>query len=174
VQPGVDDRDRGVLREQAEQLGVLSTEADARVGAEHHAGSDDLPGPLDGHRDRGVQAVPVRRGDMSAAHLAVAVEHHRRPVGHHRSGRTLTQRENLALLATNSQVGLLAVGPRGLVDGGDRPCSAAEQNDGAAQDPLQQRLQAELAGQVLDRAGQRVDLFVRGDPSSHHHPTSTS
>ena len=71
------------------------------------------------------------------------------------------KRKDPALLALHPEVGLLAVGASGLIDGRDRPGVCAEQPDGAVEDALQERLQGETTRKILDGTGERVDLVAR-------------
>ena len=156
VHPGVGQRDRGVLGEQAEQFGVVGPEGARVIPAEHDARADDAPAPFQRHPDDPAQRRPFLRRDVAAGHVGIAGEPDRPAARHHGAGHPLGQREDPAGLAGHADVGLFAVGAGRLVHTADRPGVAAEQFCAAAQDPLQQRAQGELAGQVLgdgDQAG---------------------
>ncbi len=107
------------------------------------------------------------RRHVPARYLVVAREPGRRPAGHHGAGHALGQREDPAGLAGHADVGFLAVGAGRLVDAADRPGIALQQLGAAPQDPLQQRPQRELPGQVLGhgdqpgRAGGQTVLALR-------------
>ncbi len=163
----VGDRDRGVLGEQAQDRDVGLGELLVRLRAEHDAGSDDRALPLDRHGGRGVQPGPVGRDHVAAGHLGVAVEHRRPAPGHDCSGRSFGEREDAPLLALDADVDLFVIGPGLLVDRRDRAGVTAEQRDRPPQDPVEQRLERELTGQVLDRPRQRVELISWTYPVRH-------
>ena len=149
-------RDRGVPGEQLEEFGVVGAEDPALVAAEHDAGPDDPPAPLQRHADHAAQGGPVLRRHVAAVDLLVAGEPDRRAARHHRAGHPLGEREDPAGLARHADVGFLAVGAGRLVDAADRARVAVEQLGAPPQDPFQQRVQRELTGQVLghrDQAG---------------------
>jgi hypothetical protein len=149
VHPRGRESDRRVPGEQLEQFRVIRAEHPALVSAEHHAGADDPPAPLQRDADDPAQRGALGRADVTALHLVVPVEPDRPAPGHHGPRHPLAEREDLARLARDADVGLLAVGPGGLVDAADRPGGTAEQFRAAQQDALQQRAQRELPGQVL-------------------------
>jgi hypothetical protein len=156
VHAGGGQRDRRVPGEQLEQFGVVGPEDPALVPAEHDAGADDAAAPFQRHADDPPQRGPVLRRHVPAPDLVIAGEPDRGAARHHRSGHPLGEREDPAGLARHADIGFLAVRAGRLVHAADRTRVAAEQLGAPAQDPLQQRVQRELAGQVLghrDQAG---------------------
>jgi hypothetical protein len=167
VHPGVGQCDCGVLGEQAEQLGVVGPERARVIPAEHDARADDAPAPFQRYPDHPAQRRSFLRRDVAAGHVGVAGEPDRATVCHHGPGHALGEREDLAGLAGHADVGLFAVGAGRLVHAADRPGVAAEQFCAPQQDPLKQRAQGELAGQVLGDGdkpggtGERAAVAVR-------------
>jgi hypothetical protein len=127
--------------EQLEQFGVVGAEDPPIVPAEHDAGADDAPAPLQRHADHTAQRGPVPGRHVAAADFVVAGEPDRGAARHHRTGHPLGEREDPAGLAGHADVGFLAVGAGRLVHAAYRARVAAEQLGTPAQDPFQQGTQ---------------------------------
>ena len=151
------------LANQPEKGDVVVVEAVGRISAEDDARSDDHPLPLD--RDCNMPSA----GSISNQRVhrlprgggAVRVDDDRAALGDDGAGGALGQREVMAGLALDAEVGLFAIGSGSLVDGANRARPSAQQVHGPPEDSLQQRLQRELASKVFDRARQGVDWISR-------------
>ena len=155
VQPCVGDRDRRVLREQLQQLGVLVDERAARIAGEHHQGADDLAAPPDRDADHALERLAVLGTNVTAGDVGVVLEDHRPSPGDQRARRPLREREHLARLAGDPDVGLLAIDPGRLIHQADGARVASQQFRRALEDAFQQWAERELTGQVLDDGGER-------------------
>ncbi len=159
VETGVGDRDRRVLGEQLEQFGILVDERPAGIAGEHHQRADDVPAPPDGDADHALERFPVLGTDVPAGNVAVVREDHRASPGHERAGGALREREHLAGLARDPDVGLLAIDAGRLVHQADRAGVAAQELRRTLEDPLEERAERQLAGQVLDDRAERLGRF---------------
>ncbi len=156
VQPGIGHRDRGMGGEAREQVGVGLGEALLVRAGEDHQRADRRPPPQDGCADHGPPVARLVGCDVAASDLGVGVEDDRLAGLGDRSGDPLVEREDLAGLAALVEVDLLEIGVRDRVDQAERAAAAAQQLDRAAQDPFQQWLQPELAGEILGDRRERV------------------
>ena len=136
-----------------------STNSPAGVAGEHHQGADDVPAPPDGDADHALERFPVLGADVPPGNIAVVLEDHRTSPLHERAGRSLREREHLAGLAGDPDVGLLAIDAGRLVHQADRAGVAAQQLRRTFEDPFEQRAERQLAGQILDHRPERLGRF---------------
>jgi hypothetical protein len=139
VHPRVGERDRRVLGEEPEQIGVGRPEGAPVVPAEDDAGADNAAALFERHADHAAQRGPGLRGNMTAGHVAVPGESERRPAGDYRAGHAFGEREDPARPTGDADVSFLAVSAGRLIDAADRTGVAVEQFRAPQQDPLQQR-----------------------------------
>ena len=146
VPAGVGDGDRRRPGEGRQRLRLLETE---RLGAAAHAEEPDHPAvPLDRHPDDGMVAEGGLRGMRQ---VAVPGEHHRRPALEHHARQSHTPghlgadlaRRHVVAGGRADQVALVVHQP-------DGPVLGADQLAGMPEDPLEQRLELQLAADGFD------------------------